>query len=507
MKQKVYVTLLTPGLVLLVALFTIVNCGKPREMSGPQVADQLLRLINKQLPGSNFQVKPDNCIVESIGNNLYRVTFKDFTFNTDWPAAINRLGKIMAKDMSNPKIRAAQVEEAVMIYDTDKNLFQAQYLKNMRFDYEMPELPGDDRKLKLEGSKVKKFHGNIGKITFSDLDIVDIDEKHKSIPKKIPGKTGNLYLGAINPAQTSIENLKFGMTLITKQKDLISVFLEIEKMGDAKSAYEDPGAFMYIFDKDAPPPDLNRTLKKGWAVFDTNIRIDRVNISIEKNGSTWGNGGFNNISYSLFIKPDDTYKRFKFGYTFELKDLKLSIPGKKEIQLLANINEFRNEFAIKNLTEDAALAFLTLIRKLYLLRDQDQSSIQEIMFQALQFQAEMYKSKALLKLSISPFKHFFGEMEAKVDMRLHSLLTVPETQISVTLFKINETLKKVKEANLLSPGALKNISVTLEKYTVKQENGDACMNIELNPAHPGKFFLNGKPRKFRTSTSPQYRLF
>lgn len=502
MKQKTHVKLFTLGLVTLVLL--TINCGKAREKSKEQVAEQLLRFLNKQLPGSSYQVKPENRVVEPIGNNCYRITFKDFTFNTDLPGIVSTIFKIMYKNIDFPKVNIARIEEAVMTYDADKNDIRMHWLKNMKVEYELPELPGNNPTSQLQGARLKKIHGNVGKITYKDL---NVDTRMKTGKKDMPKIGENPFQGVLLPFDSTIENLKFGITVVTKQEDLISFFLEIEKMGNTETGPEDADAFIYLLDKDAPPPDLNRTLKKGLAIVDVNFQVGRVKVSIEKNGTLWGSGAMDNVSYSLFLKPDDSGNRFKFGFGIEIKNLKLSIPGKEEIELLGNVKELRHDYSMENLSNKATLAFLKLFRNFFQLRALDHLSMREIMFQAFHFQAEMYNSKPVIKFSISPLKHYFGGVEAKLHMRLPGLLAVPEGKMSVRLFKIDETLNKLKETNLLSPGVWKTILQILDKYTVREENGDASMTFELDPAYPGKYFLNGKIRELRKSAVPQYRLF
>ncbi len=478
MKQKTHLTLFIVGLVIPVLL--LLHCGKSREISNEQVAEELLDFLNKQLPGSQLIVTPENRMVEPIEKNRCRVTFKDFTFKTDLPGTVSLITKFMIKIENFPRLDTFRAEEAVMIYDVEKKDIPEYWLKNMGTDYEFPVLLGSNFKKKYGGGTLlRRLLFNVGKITYKKAD-------HKTASST----------GALKPYDSTIENVKLGVTLATKQEDIISVNLEIEKIEDAETGQEDPDAFMYLFDKDAPEPDLNNTLKKGLAIVDVNFRVGRVKVSIEKNGAPWADGAVENVSYSLFIKPDKYGTGFRGGYSLGIKNLGMSMPGKKEVRLLSDLKDFRFDFCTEPITPAAALIGLKMLKTILQLRPiPNNTSTQTILFQAFQFLPELIKSNPLATYSIDPFKHYFGELKATMNVRLKSLYPTPkpEATIKVDIFKIDEILGKLKEADVFSPSTMKAILQALEKYTVKQENGDATLTYELKPDHLGKYFLNGTP--------------
>jgi len=477
MKQKTHLILFIAGLIIPALL--LLHCGKSREISNEQVAEELLDFLNKQLPGSQLIVKPENRIVEPIEKKHYRVTFKDFTFKTDLPGMVGLISKLAIKTDDFPRLDSFRVEEAVMIYDVETKDIPEYWLKNMGIDYELPVLPGSNLKKKYQGGAIRKLLVNIGRIT------------HKKTGRKNASSTR-----ALNPYDTTIENVKLGLTVVTKQEDLISVFLEIAKLEDPEIGQEDPDAFMYLFDNDAPEPDLNNTLKKGLAIADVNFRVGRVKVSIEKNGASWIDGAVENVSYSLFIKPDKYGTGFRVGYTLGLKNLGMSMPGKKEVRLLSDLKDFRFDFFIEPITPAATLVGLKMFKTILQLRPiPNNTSTQTILFQAFQLLPELIKSNPLATYSIDPFKHYFGDLKATLNVRLKSLFPPPkpEATIKVDIFKIDEILRKLKEADVFSPSTMKTILQTLEKYTVKEENGDATLTYELKPDFPGKYFLNGNP--------------
>lgn len=481
MKQKAHLTLFTVGLM--IAVLPLLHCGKSGEITNKQVAEELLSFLNKQLPGSNLIVTPENRIVEPIEKNRYRVTFKDFTFKTDLPEIVSLITKFMNKDDDFPRLDTFRVEETVMIYDAEKKDIPMYWLKNVGIDYEYPVLPGNNLKAGYEGGTVKRLHINVGKIAI------------KKATRKIAFSTD-----ALKPYDSTFENVEFGLTVATKQEDLISVNIEIEKIEDIETGQEDPEVSLYFSDKDAPEPNLNNTLKKGLAIFDSTFQANRVKISIEMNGIPWGMGAMENIFFTLFVKPVNFDTGFSCGYGFGIKNLEMSVPFKKEVWFLSNLKDFRLDFCIEPLTPAASLIGLKIIKTI--IRSNpipNNSSMQAILFQALQFQAELMKSNPLARYSIDPFNHYFGNLKATADIRLKGQFPMinPEAKIKVDIFKIDDILRKLREAKVFSPSTLKTISETLEKYTVKKENGDAILTYELKPDHPGKYFLNGNPVMIR----------
>ena len=491
MKQEKHSTLFIAGL--LISTLLLLHCGNSREISKEQVAEELLGFLNKQLPGSNLIVSPENRTVESLGKNRYRVTFKNFTFKTDVSGIVSLISKLMIKTDDFPRLDTFRVEESVMIYDAGTKDIPEYWLKNMGIDYELPLLPGNKLKARYGKEPLKKLCINIGKIY------------HRKTDHKISSSTG-----AVSPYDSTIENVKLGLTFETKQKDLLTGWLEIEKMEDPQTGQEDPDVFMYLWDKDAPEPDLNNTLKKGLAIADVSFQVGRVKVSIEKNGVPLAAGSAEKVSYSLFMKPDNSSTGFKWGYVLGIKDLALSMPGKEEVHLLSNVKDFRFDFCIEPINPQAALISLKLFKTICQMRPiPDKTSSQTLMFLALQFLSEAMKSSPVARYSIDPFSHYFGDIKATADIRLQGQFPMikPNATIKVDIFKVDDILKKLREANVFSPAILNTISKTLGEYTVKKDNGDATTIIEVKADYPGMYFLNGEARKVHKPSTPQKKLF
>lgn len=478
MKQNAHVKLSVLGLLVL-GIF-LVNCGKPARLSGDKVAEEFINLINKRIPGTQFHVKPGNCLVEPVGNNRYRITLKNSSFTSDFSRIIKFIDEDYSPSNENarPLPDTARVEEVVVIYGPEEEYTDVLSMKGLSMDFDYSKMEGEGA-FKIGDFKVNKIHASVGNITRGDLNTSDL-----------------LHSGKENPhlLDTTVENIKLELSGITKKKENQTILLEIEKIRHFDEGNQD--CLSYILIKDAPPPDLTKILQEGSAVIDFNPEFGKVKISIKKNGAKWGGGTLDSISIPWFLKPDETGNSFKFGIGFGIKNLELAIPGKKEIALLSNIKEFRFEISIEHLKPGAVLAILDYMKKIIQMSDlADNAKAQEIVLKGITLWAELVKSKPLVKLSIAPFKHYFGEMEVKANARVHGLFSPPDSKISITLFKIDETLKKLKEANVLSSAQLKEISGSLEKYAVKQESGDAAITIEQKPDQPGIVYVNGSPIK------------
>ena len=456
MKPNDFAKLFILGLVALVLL--IGNCGKHRKDPKEKVAVQLLEYLHREIPDSKFKTDTAKALVkpEPGKKNRYRVIFKNFSLTGDFVKIAKFINIDLAKflplgNFTNLKLENCRINEIVFLYGPEEKHVKLQSI--MGFSYDIPL--SEEESWKIRDFKINKIRFSMGYKTFNNT-----DELEGILQDLMPS--------------TIMEDLKFEAIGVLGKEDDFSIILEIEEIGRGiGEGIEDRSTGE---ESDAPNIDLK-------------LEFGKVKISIKKNGDHLGSGAIDSLYQSISVKPDETGNFYKFGFGFGIKNLKLYIPGKKKIELLSDIKECRFNFSLENLNLKAMQAFFGIFKK----DIQSMDYLNDIMPQTMKFGTEIMKSKPLLKCSISPFKHYFGEIELKMEIRLANLLSMPDAEISVNLFKIDDILKKLEEDKVFPSFILNTISLAVEKNTLRKENGDASIIFETKAHEPGKVFLNGKP--------------
>lgn len=494
MKQNVHAKLFILGLVVM-GLF-LIRCGKSGENPGQEIIEQLIDSFNKQLPGSKFKTDLEKSIVEPAGNNRYLITFKNLSITTDLILVMKAANKVMSSEEEDfsSVLYTVYIDEAVVLYGPREKYLSAKSISGITIDHDFSPFEGKQEIPNLGELKVEKVHAAVGNLIFPGMDISGLIKDNKKDPvkkKRLGSKKQNTA-----PLDTICENIKLEINYTLNHGNNFSIVVEVEKFV-LNLGIDNPYFSSYLFNKAAPPPDFNKILQKGMKVMGSNFQSGKIKFSIKRKGHQWDLGLIDNISFSNFLEPGKTGKFFKFGYELGIKNFRLIFPLKQEIEMLANVKELRFTFSMEHLNPQAILAFMNFMNTVTELRDMtDNSKIQENLFQNMQFLVEVFQSKPVFKLSISPFKHYFGELEAKVELGIKSLFSMPDVRMSVDVLKIDEILKKLEDIHVFSPTTFKSISGTIGKLFVRKENGDAAMTIEFKSDQPGTFFFNGRQMPF-----------
>ena len=489
MKQNVLARFFILGLVIFV--LCINNCTKAPELSDEEVVEQLLDHLNTRLPGTQFKVEPKTSIVNFVGKNRYQITFKNAYFTTDLAWIVNMIFKHLSSgDSPYTGLDTVLMEEVVIVYGPGEDYLSLRSIKGMSLEHEFSQSHQSNQSSGIGGFKMNKVRVSVGKITFNDLDINQLVKSGKKDSTKVVGGTAS---DTAQPAESTLEHLKLEVSGLTARKDLLSIILDIEKIGSVDEGKEDHNISAYMLDKDAPPPDLKDTLEKGLAINDLKIQLGKVNLLIKKNGIKEGDGIMDHASYSQFMKPDENRKSFQLGHGIEIKNFELSLANKKEVQLLSRVKEFQYGFSMKRLTPAVVQTFLDLTKKGFTSRDLvDSTKMTDFTSLAMKLWLEVMNSRPQIKFSIS-LKHYFGDLDVTAEIYLHHLLSGPILKVKVNIFKLDDILNKLKETNVLPDSILMELKQFIETQPVKKENGDVTITYEWNIQQLSKFFSNIKP--------------
>jgi hypothetical protein len=270
---------------------------------------------------------------------------------------------------------------------------------------------------------------------------------------------------------------------------MISVF---ESHQDALS-----DIFISLYKKGRELPDVSKVLTQGKALLDLEMSSSSVKLSVKENENVLGSGTVDKISFSYFLKPDETNSFFIYGFNWDMENLKVSVPNNKEIELAGNIDEWRIKLSLENLTAPFVKSYFDLVKKNYeMSATMDKEKLrQQQMTMGLTIASEFMKSKPAIKFSISPFKHHFGELEAELNFQFLNLMAPPVGKGMVKIPEINEILAKIAGEKSLSYKTREGLLKLAKKYVRVDENGNGAITFETRQDQPGTFFLNGKPIK------------
>lgn len=487
MKKNLYTTILILGIFFL--FLTAVNCGEAGEKvdskAAMDAAKQLLDALNKNPLGITTAVEPGNMSAVAKGDR-FLVTFKKpvVNFNTSAYKAFNFGDQIKEMEIPMP------FEELVYLYGPKENYLEAVSATGFVFDMDMSKmvkLPEGEGKKKLPEDFTMKLKLEIGKMTFKGYNIsAMLSYKGQDLMEMLA-----LFLKDNPSLESSAENFKYHIGFTTEEKKEMSILMEVEKIEGVQKAISD--LLLALYKKDEESPDFNKALQDGKPIFDLSATLKKLNISVKQDGNVLGGGSLENTSFSYFLKPNDDKTAFDYGSTWNLKNLALNIPGKKEIELFGKIIDMDMKFALENISADFGKAYFDLIKKSMVMRhgaDKEKMEQQQAAM-GMQLMGTFMQSKPIIKLSLSPFKHHFGELTADANFQFAGMMA-PVGKGEVKILKINDIIAKMKEEKMLSPEMVAGIEQTIKQFIVVDDNGDGSLVFEVKADQPGKYFLNGK---------------
>lgn len=485
MKKHLYTTFLILGIFSL--FLTTANCGKAEQKVDPKVAmetaNQLLEALNKMPLGVKTEVEPANISVDASGDR-FLVTFKNPAITVDTSIYKTLSFGDKFKEMTLPMA----FEELTYLYGPKENYLEMVSAKGFAFDIDMSEMikipegseePAEDfmMKLKMEmGTMAFKGYNISAMLTYQGQDILEMLE---------------LILKDSPSLESSIENFKYDINFTSDEKKNMSVLLEAGKIEGKQHAISN--LLLSLYKKEGESPDFNKALQEGTPLFDLFAKCENLKVSVKQDGNELGGGSFENTSFSYYLKPNDGKTAFNYGSTWDLKNLSINVPDKKEAELIGKINEMSMKFALESISAEFIKAYFDLTKKSMVLggsADKDKLQQQHANMGMQMLQAFM-QSKPVIKLSLSPFNHYFGELSAEANVQFPSMMT-PAGKAEVKILKINDILTKLKGEKLITPEMVAEIEQSIKQFIVVGDNGDGTLTLEMKADQPGKFFLNGK---------------
>jgi hypothetical protein len=483
MKKNIHFTILMMGILSLAMIVSF--CGKGREQAGIDTANQLIAAFNKSPLGVQMKVEPENILVKSEGNNRFHITFKkpSMTFDTSIYKTFT-----FGEHIKEKKIPFT-AEEISYIYGPKEKYLEAVSMKGMTFKWDWADMIKES---KTTGETPPAFRMNLemslGNVTFKNFNISAILE-----PKTKDYMEMMALILKDNPlVEWALENMTYDLTFPVEGEKMIGVSLAAEEIEGSYTIGQ--GIFTAFYKKDAPSPDFKKILEQGMPVFDIKAKCEGFKVSVKDNSKELGGGFIEKTDFSYFAKPDESKSAFVYGFTWNLENLELSIPDKKEIELAGNIKEMKMNFSISNLNPAFAQTLFDLLKTSTEIRaaaDQE-SAKQQQMKMGIQFGTALISSKPVIKASLSPLKHYFGELSAEANFQFKVMGAPPVGKATVNISNIEGIIKKLKGEEILSPATIDAIIKIIKKIVVTDENGNGSITFELKQDHPRKYFLNNK---------------
>lgn len=437
---------------LIIPLFFSYQWGTPLNPAHKKIITQFLHTINSNMPGTNIKCDPNNASVSDIGNNRYRITLRKSTLQTNLAKIIPILTKVSGNNSNTiPPTDSAQLEEMVVFFGPLDNYMHLHSMKGMSIENNAIEHPAQNQNPAPGDLAIKKIKAYIGSILF-------------------PPDSRNTNT---RPGETIIENLTVTITEKNTHGDTISIKINIEKVGSADHGKNDGSFSQDIMVSNLPPIELKDALEKGIAINDLTVQLGKINITIHKNGKPICTGYIQSGIYRQFFKPNTTRQNFMTGIGIEIKNLNLTIPNDKPTQWLTRINHLNILQSTTNINLAAAQAFKDFLNASVkagaIIGNQTDG---EILAQIAKMAQAFMQSQVQIKFAINPFNHYFGNMNAEVNINLGNVIVGPFATLTLNFYQVEAILKKLRDSKVFSDAEVNAISAYLYKNATKREKGN-----------------------------------
>lgn len=476
MKQNTLLVLYT--LCVIIQILLTGNCNKCAKIPNSEIILRLNKYLNSRVDGIQIKIDPNNVFIKNLEKGRYHITLKNSVIKTDIVDTINLFIKNLStsSDISYYDRKGGMVDEIIYIYEPCKKQSEGKF-----------------QTISVKGFTIEgDFPYDMKKNNPAILGDFKPDYIRVSIGGNFIQKSNNKK----NGTSETIKHLKLQLIDHSNSKGITEFSLNIEEFDKIDRGKEDDNLSTYMMTPNTPLPNLKKSLEEGLAIMDLTIKLGKIHLTMTRNGTLLWEGHIENGSYFQYLKPDITRKSYVIRQGFCINNLQISMPNKKEISLLSNLKELCFEYSITNLSPEAIIAFLDIMKSGIITRNQVENNTlneNEIMPTVTKFMIEVIKSKTQIHFKLSPVKHYFGAMKVEVDIRLYNLMAGPLFSAKITFFNINSILKKLKESNIFSTKSLKMLTLYIDKYASKKQNGNVSFIYEMDVQQMRAMFYKKNP--------------
>jgi hypothetical protein len=463
---------------MLTLLFLLAGCGKTDKIEKGEDNRDLLERIRETYTAAGITIDVER--TESAPDSSL-VTFHNCTVSVDTRFLKDFRAGIIFKEGILP----VKMKELVFNFKPQENYLGLVGIKGMFMEWDF-NTPGPKKGKLLEmGLKVSSDN-----IQFEEYDVSPLLNSNATTATELM-----IELFANNQVMTSTtENMNYRLNYTTKEGKKASVLFESGKVEGSQSM--NPDIFLSLYTKKvlAAPPDFPKILEMGSPIFDISLRCDDARLTVYTGGRVTGSGSLDKLAFSYFLKPGPARKHFTYGAGLEVKNLKASTPGDSTLAFLSRVKELKAKLSVVDLSSGFAQAYFELLKKSAELSEtakpDDLRKVQSAM--GMKIFMEFMKSKPGLEISISPFIHEIGELEAHGKFRF-SGISIPEGRAKVKIKNANDLLDTLRKGKDLPPLISHLLLNTLSGMLKIDDRGNGFILFETHEEYPGQFFINGKP--------------
>jgi len=472
----------------LVFLLSFPNCDKSvqKPIEKSEIANELLQKLNMESLGIIFQVEPTDISVEPSENNRYLITFRN-PYSIIESTFFKQLNINIPFDEDKIPVK---IEEIIYKYGPKEKYLELVSFKGLTFEWSL--LKSKENKNEKEKDQNKKdtpiemtIYISLGNASFQNYNISPL----LNITPRNPFELFKAMMEKNTSIKYNVENLDYGIN-IQEKENKTKFKIEAEKIEGIQEFLAD--VFMSLYFKSSKAPNLKKVLAQGYPLMNLTMIGSSFKLSIEQNDKLQGEGVAKKLDLNYFLKPNENKSYFIYGFDWDMEDLKLSIPGKKDIEKAGNIDKMKMKFALENLSAPFVDAYFNLISKsIELSANMDKEKLkQQQMKMGMSIATEFMKSQPRIRCSISPLKSYFGELEADINFKFLNLMAPPIGKAIIKVSNAKETIDKIKTT--LSSETVKTLTSMANQYISIDDQGNGKIVFETKPDQPGKFFLNGK---------------
>jgi hypothetical protein len=488
MKRNIVLFLML-GLLLLLVL----SCGKGKRVKALMVQDveALLQKINAAPLGLTIEAGTDQIVIQSTllpdGSPGFGLTLKEPTVVFDTSVYREIMPEFEAETIP------LHVEEIGFLYGPDDDFLALDSVKNLKLDWDMSRWIQNRQKQRDQSGDfdgVVKIRVSVAGMKFKNYNL-------SALLKSGAGTFSQLLARLIedNPAVDSLlQQLQLEISAAEKGKRVGEIILSIDSL-ESRNRIK-PAFISTFFKEDVDLEKIPRLLAGGLPMFDVYGKMSNFSFWVTGVKKELMVGSLGQIDFSYYLKPDESREFFDYGFFFNVKELRTSIPDNKTVELATNFRELNLNFSLGHLSPALIQSYIMLTRTgMSQQFPDDRARQQAVIARSMKIGSEFMKTQPVFKISILPFRHFLGELNADGTFRFPGGRSWPTGKATVSILKIDDVMAGVRREDMLPAGVKQDLLKLMETHFIKDDKGTGTLTFEIQPGTPGTFLLNGQPIK------------